>query len=107
MGLLNGKQALVTGVANKKSIAWGIARTFHAHGARLAFTCLESNIRRMKKLAPQVDSDIIIPCDVQKDEEIEHAFDEVNAAFGGTLDILVHCIAYADLEALGGEFIVI
>jgi len=105
MGLLNGKKALITGVANKKSIAWGIARTFHAHGAQLAFTCLESNIRRVKKLASQVDSDIIIPCDVQKDEEIEHAFDEVNAAFGGTLDILVHCIAYADIEDLGGEFI--
>ena len=105
MGLLQGRKALITGVANKKSIAWGIARTFHAHGAQLAFTCLESNVRRVKKLAPQVDSDIIIPCDVQKDEEIENAFQEVKAAFGGTLDILVHCIAYADLKDLGGAFI--
>jgi enoyl-[acyl-carrier protein] reductase I len=105
MGLLNGKRALITGVANKKSIAWGIARKFYNQGAQLAFTCLESNVRRMKKLAPQVDSDIIIPCDVQKDKEIEFAFAEINAAFGGTLDILVHCIAYADLEDLGGEFI--
>jgi enoyl-[acyl-carrier protein] reductase I len=105
MGLLQGRKALVTGVANKKSIAWGIARTFHAYGAQLAFTCLESNIRRVKKLAPQVDCDIIIPCNVQKDEEIEQAFEEVKTAFGGSLDILVHCIAYADLEDLGGEFI--
>jgi enoyl-[acyl-carrier protein] reductase I len=105
MGLLNGRKALITGVANKKSIAWGIARALHAHGAQLAFTCLESNIRRVKKLAPQVGSDIIITCDAQNDEQIGQAFEEVAAAFGGTLDILVHCVAYADIEDLGGEFI--
>lgn len=105
MGLLDGKKALVCGVANKKSIAWGIAQTLHAHGARLAFTCLENNVRRLNKLAPQVNSEIIIPCDVQKEEDIAHALDEVSTAFDGKLDILVHAVAYANMDDLGGEFI--
>lgn len=59
MGLLDEKKALVAGVANKKSIAWGIAQALYAHGAQLSFTCLGNNVRRVKKLAPQVNSDII------------------------------------------------
>jgi enoyl-[acyl-carrier protein] reductase I len=105
MGLLDGKKALIVGVANKKSIAWGIARALYDYGAQLAFTCIESNVRRVKKLGLMVDSDIIIACDVRKDEEIEHAFDEVRIRFGGTLDILIHSVAYAELNDLGGEFI--
>ena len=105
MGLLDGKNALVCGVANKKSIAWGIAQALHAHGARLGFTCLENNVRRLNKLAPQVNSEIIIPCDVQKEEDIAHALDEVSTAFDGKLDILVHAVAYANMDDLGGEFI--
>lgn len=105
MGLLDGKNALICGVANKKSIAWGIAQAFHAHGARLAFTCLENNVRRLNKLAPQVNSGIVIPCDVRKEEDIAHALDEVSATFDGKLDILVHAIAYANIDDLGGEFI--
>ncbi len=105
MGLLDGKTALVSGVANKKSIAWGIARCLHAHGARLAFTCHPTNLRRVKKLAPQVDSDIIIPCDVTKDDEIGRLFDQVAAVFEGRLDILIHSVAYAFIDDLGGEFI--
>ena len=105
MGLLEGKKALIAGVATKKSIAWGIAQALYDQGARLAFTCVENNIRRVKKLASQVDSDIIIPCDVRQDEEFEYTFKALSEAFDGTLDILVHCIAYADLDDLGGEFI--
>ncbi len=105
MGLLDGKKTLVAGVANKKSIAWGIAQALHAHGAKLAFTCHETNLRRVKKLAPQVDSEIIIPCDVGRDEEIIQAFDHIGTAFDGKLDILVHSIAYANIDDLGGEFI--
>jgi enoyl-[acyl-carrier protein] reductase I len=105
MGLLDGKKALIAGVANKKSIAWGIASALYSQGARVAFTCLETNVRRMKKLAPLVNSDIIIPCEVQKEEEISSVFNKLSAKFNGSLDILVHCIAYADMADLGGEFI--
>ena len=105
MGLLDGKKALIAGVATKKSIAWGIAQALYNQGARLAFTCTENNIRRVNKLASQVNSNIIIPCDVRKDEEIENAFKVLNKTFDGMLDIFVHCIAYADVDDLGGEFI--
>jgi enoyl-[acyl-carrier protein] reductase I len=105
MCLLEGKKALIVGVANKKSIAWGIAKAFHEHGAQLAFTCPANNVRRVKKLMPEVNSDIVLACDVRKDEEIEHAFDKLSDAFGGKLDILVHCIANAELTDIGGEFI--
>ncbi len=105
MDLLTGRNALVVGVANKKSIAWGIAQALHAHGAHLAFSCLETNIRRVKKLAPQVNSEIIIGCDVQKDEDITRLFEQVKDAFDGKLHILIHSIAYADINDLGGEFI--
>ncbi len=105
MGLLDGKKALVAGVVNKKSIAWGIAKELYANGATLAFTCLENNVRRVKKLAPKVETDIILPCDVRKDGDIARAMDGVKSAFDGKLDILVHSIAYANLNDLGGEFI--
>ncbi len=105
MRLLDGKKALVSGVANKKSIAWGIAQALYAHGAKLAFTCHKTNLRRVRKLAPYVDSEIIIPCDVGRDEEIIQAFDHIGTAFDGELDILVHSIAYANIDDLGGEFI--
>ena len=105
MGLLDGKKALVAGVANKKSIAWGIAQALYALGAQFAFTCHETNVRRVRKLAPQVNSEIIIPCDVGKDEDIMQAFDQLAATFDGKLDILVHSIAYANMDDLGGEFI--
>jgi enoyl-[acyl-carrier protein] reductase I len=103
--LLRGKAALISGVTNRNSIAWGIAEALYARGARIAFACLESNVRRVRKLAPQVHSDIIIPCDVRDDHMIAQAFDEVKEVFDGRLDILVHSIAYADLNDIGGEFI--
>lgn len=105
MALLTEKNALICGVTNKTSIAWGIAQALHAQGANLAFTCVENNVRRLKKLAPQVNSDIIVPCDVRSDEDIENAFKSVGNAFSGRLDILVHAIAYAHIDDLGGEFI--
>ena len=105
MRLLDGKKALVTGVANKRSIAWGIARALHFHGAEVAFTCIEGNLRRVKTLAQQVNSEIVIPCDVQKDDDIVSAVDEVKEFFNGKLDIFVHSIAFAGLEDIGGEFI--
>ena len=105
MGLLDGKKALITGVATRKSIAWGIAQAFHEQGAQLAFTCVQGAIPRLQKLAPLVGSNLIIPCDVKKDEEIQAAVAQAAGAFGGKLDILVHSIAYVNLDDMGGEFI--
>lgn len=105
MSILEGKKAVVAGVANKQSIAWIIAQALHAHGARIAFLCLESNLRRVKKLGRTVDSEIVFPCDVRKDEDIKNAFESISAEFDGTLDILVHSIAFANLDELGGDFV--
>jgi enoyl-[acyl-carrier protein] reductase I len=104
MGILDGKKILVAGVANDKSIAWGIARALRAHGAELAFSCLESNVRRLNKLAPQVDSDFIIPCNVQKDEDIVSTFKAIEARWG-RLDGMVHSLAFANIDDLGGDFV--
>lgn len=105
MGLLTGKKALVSGVANPRSIAWGIAQVFHEHGARVAFTCLESTQRRVAKLAAEIDSDLVFPCDVAKDEDIARTFEKVGKAFDGHLHVFVHSIAYARLEEMTGEFL--
>jgi len=103
--LLEGKTALILGVANKRSIAWSIAQSLADAGATLAFTYqgerLEENVR---ELAGGVKSPLVIPCDVSKDEEIERAFETVGREFGG-LDILVHCIAFAQRQDLEGEFL--
>jgi enoyl-[acyl-carrier protein] reductase I len=105
VGLLDGKKALIAGVANKQSIAWGIAQALQAHGAQLAITCLESNLRRVEKLAGGINCQAIFPCDVRNDRDIKRACDQVASAFGGELDILVHAIAFANLDDLEGEFI--
>lgn len=107
MRLLEGKRALVSGVANRRSIAWGIAQALHEHGAEVALTCLESARRRVAKLAAGLDSDLVFSCDVSKDEDIARAFEEVGNAFNGKLDVLVHSIAYARLEDMGGEFLTV
>lgn len=105
MALLDGRKAVVTGVANKWSIAWGIARALHAEGAEVALMCLEGNMRRVQRLAGKISSDIIIPFDATDEAGVERAFRDLDQAFGGRLDILVHCIAFAQIEDLGGEFI--
>src|SRR6478752_3674944 len=100
-GILDGKLALVAGVANKRSIAWAIAQALHGAGARLAFTYqgdrLEDSVR---KLAETVGSDVVVPCD----ESIEAAFDQLGERLGG-LDILAHSIAFAPAESFEGRFI--
>ena len=104
-GILDGKLALVAGVANKRSIAWAIAQALHGAGARLAFTYqgdrLEDSVR---KLAETLGSDVVVPCDVSSDESIEAAFDQLGERLGG-LDILAHSIAFAPAESFEGRFI--
>lgn len=103
--MMDGKKVLIVGVANKDSIAWGIAQTLHEAGAKLAFFCLKSNVRRVTKLASKVDSNIVIPFDATDDKSMETAFKELSDEFDGKLDVLIHSIAYAHIESLGGEFI--
>ncbi|HVP06029.1 MAG TPA: enoyl-ACP reductase [Dehalococcoidia bacterium] len=107
--LLTGKRALVMGVADKHSLAWGIAQQLHAHGASLAFTFLpeekgrfERNIRDLaSSLGP--DEFPMFPCEVTNDASIAAAFDSVRETWGG-LDVLAHCIAYADRDDLNKPF---
>ena len=105
MGLLDGRNALVFGVANDHSIAWGIAKALHAEGASVGFSSIESLIeRRVRPLAESIGSTFIEPCDVQSDEDIERVF----ARWGETtdhLDILVHALAFAKREDLEGGFV--
>ncbi len=104
-GIMAGKRGLVMGVANDRSIAWGIARAAAARGAELAFTYQGEALRkRAAPLAESVGSDILLPCDVTEDESIDAAFEAVRAAWGG-LDFLVHAIAYSDKEELKGAYI--
>jgi enoyl-[acyl-carrier protein] reductase I len=107
MGLLDGKKALIMGVANKRSIAWGIAEAFRREGAQLAFTYaierLRENVEELVHGLPDAERIPILPCDVGKDEEIGKTFAQIGERWGG-LDILVHSIAFAPREELGGDF---
>ncbi len=105
MGLLDGRNALVFGVANDHSIAWGIAKAFHAEGATVGFSSVESLVeRRVRPLADSIGSTFVEPCDVGSDEQIRAVFGKW-AAIHGTVDILVHAIAYAKREDLDGSFV--
>lgn len=103
--LMAGKKGLVMGVANDRSIAWGIARVAHDHGAELAFTFQGEALRkRVAPLAESVDSDIVLPCDVTDDASMDAVFSEISAEWG-SLDFLVHAIAYSDKSELKGGYI--
>jgi enoyl-[acyl-carrier protein] reductase I len=104
MGLLDGKKALIFGVANDHSIAWGIAKALHDEGATLGFSSVESLIdKRVRPLAASIGSSFVEPCDVQSDEQIAGVMSKWKDAHG-TLDILVHALAFAKREDLDGEF---
>jgi len=105
MGLLDGKNALVFGVANDHSIAWGIARALHAEGALVGFSSIESLIdKRVRPLAESIGSTFVEPCDVQSDSDIERVFARW-AESHERLDILVHALAFAKREDLAGGFV--
>jgi enoyl-[acyl-carrier protein] reductase I len=103
--LLEGKRGLVLGIANKRSIAWGIAQAAHREGARLAVTYqgerLEENVR---ELASSLRDPLILPCDVTRDADLEALAQAVRGEFGA-LDFVVHAVAYALREELDGEFV--
>ncbi len=103
--LMRGKRGLIMGVANKNSIAWGIARQLHAQGAELGFTYLGDALeKRVRPLAESVDASIFTPCDVADDASMQAAFDEVKDKWG-ELDFLVHSIGFAGREGLKGSFV--
>jgi enoyl-[acyl-carrier protein] reductase I len=105
MGLLDGKRALIFGVANDHSIAWGIARALHAEGATVGFSSVESLIdKRVRPLAASIGSTFVEPCDVQSDDEIRRVMDRWRDAHG-ELDVLVHALAFARREDLDGAFV--
>ncbi len=103
-GLLNGKKALVFGVANDHSIAWGIAKALHDQGAKVGFSSMASLIkRRVRPLAASIGSTFVEGCDVRDDDEIKRVFERWHSK-QGDLDILVHAVAYAEKEDLAGHF---
>ncbi|MGP1382238.1 MAG: enoyl-ACP reductase FabI [Thainema sp.] len=105
---LSGKNAFVTGIANNRSIAWGIAQQLHQAGANLAITYLpDERGRHEKKVADLVESlnpDLFLPLNVQNDEQVTAAFDAVKEKWG-RVDILVHCLAFANRDDLTGNFV--
>ncbi len=105
MGLLEGRTALVFGVANDHSIAWGIARALRAEGAEVGFSSVESLVeKRVRPLAESIGSTFVEPCDVQDDAQIRAVFAAWEARYG-QLDILVHALAFANRADLDGEFV--
>ena len=104
-GRFEGKQALVLGVANKRSIAWAIARRLADEGAQIAFTYQGERIEKaVRELAESVASPLVTECDVRSDGDIVRVFSEVAEMFGGGLDVLVHSVAFAAAEDLEGRF---
>jgi enoyl-[acyl-carrier protein] reductase I len=100
-----GKRGLVLGVANRRSIAWAIARRLADGGARLAFTFQGERLEKgVRELAGSVDSPLVTACDVRSDEDVARVFVEVGETFGGELDLLVHSVAFAAAEDLEGRF---
>jgi enoyl-[acyl-carrier protein] reductase I len=103
-GILAGRRGLIMGVANERSIAWGIAQAAHREGAVLGFTYVgESLEKRVRPLAAAVGAELVLSCDVQSDEDIGRTFDAVRDHWGG-LDFLVHAVAFADRHDLKGSF---
>jgi enoyl-[acyl-carrier protein] reductase I len=104
MDLIRGKHGLVMGVANDHSIAWGIARTLATHGAELAFTYQgEALGKRVKPLAESVGSKLVMPCDVEDVASVDAVFDAVGKEWG-SLDFLVHAVAFSDKNELKGRY---
>lgn len=105
MGFLNGKRALIVGLASNRSIAWGIAKAMQREGAELAFSYPNEKLgARVTKMAKECNSEIVLPCDVSSDEQIENLFVELGKHWDG-LDILVHSVAFAPGDQLAGDYL--
>lgn len=105
MGFLAGKRALIVGIASNRSIAWGIAQAMHREGAELALTYQNDKLKpRVEQMAGQCDSDITVPCDVEDDRQIDAVFERLDD-YWDHLDIIVHSVAFAPRDQLGGDLL--
>lgn len=105
MSLLKGKRGLILGVANKRSIAWAVAKSASDAGAELAFTYQGERLKEnVQELAGGLPGSIILPCDVTNESEVDAVFNKLDEAWGG-LDFMAHCVAYAKAEDLEGTFV--
>lgn len=103
--LMKGKRGLIMGVANNKSLAWGIAQYMHAQGAEIAFTFQgEALEKRVRPLAESIGSDLVLPCDVTDMASVDAVFETLEKKWG-KLDFVVHAIAYADKNELKGKYV--
>lgn len=103
--LMQGKRGLIMGVANNKSLAWGISQALHAQGAQLAFTFQGDALKkRVIPLAQSIGSDIVLPCDVTDSASMDAVFAEIESKWG-SLDFIVHAIAYSNKEELTGRYV--
>ncbi len=104
-GIMKGKRGLIMGVANEKSIAWGMAQELHKHGAELAFTYQGDAFgKRVIPLAESLGSPLVLNCDVSKEEDLDVIFKRIEKDWG-KLDFIVHAIAYSDKEELKGRYV--
>jgi enoyl-[acyl-carrier protein] reductase I len=104
VGLMEGKRVMVFGVANERSIAWGISKVMHEHGARLGFNYAGEVLeKRVRPLAESLDAELIMPCDVTDDAQVAETFAGIQKEWGG-LDVLIHSLAFARREELMGRF---
>ncbi len=103
--IMKGKRGLIMGVANDKSIAWGMAQELHKHGAEMAFTYQGDAFgKRVKPLAESLGTKLLINCDVSKEEDLDKVFNAIKKEWGG-IDFIVHAIAFSDKEELKGRYV--
>ncbi len=106
MGFLKGKRALIVGLASNRSIAWGIAKAMREQGADLAFSFQGDRLEeRVRKMAAELDSEIVFPCDVSSDAEIEGLIESLNGVWTDGFDIVIHSVGFAPREALEGDYL--
>ena len=104
MGFLHGKRALIVGIANQRSIAWGIANAMYREGAQLAFTCQNQRLKdRVDEAANSFGSNIVLPCDLAEDAQIDDLFIELARHWNDGFDILVHSVGFAPRETIQGS----
>ena len=103
--MIKGKKGIVIGIANDHSIAWGIAKQLHASGAELAITYQNNTLlKRVKPLADKVSSNILVECDVNNEDHLQNSFTQIKKRFG-TIDFIIHAVAYSDKTELNGRYI--
>jgi enoyl-[acyl-carrier protein] reductase I len=103
--MIKGKKGIVIGIANDHSIAWGIAKQLHKNGAELAITYQNNTLlKRVKPLAEKINSDILVKCDVNNEDHLQNTLTQIKKGFG-TIDFIIHAVAYSDKNELNGRYV--